>query len=541
MRLFPGFTLFLLLAGSFLLSGCGASETRVERGNREGILHVGNGAEPQNLDPQTITGIPESKIVSTLFEGLVELDPETLRPAPAAAARWEVSEDGRTYTFFLQPEGRWSNGEPVMAEDFVTSYRRKLSPRLASQYAYMLFPMVNAEAFHRGELSSFEEVGVRALDERTLEIRLAYPVPYFLSLLTHSSWFPIHPATIKRFGALDEPFTAWTRPGNLVGNGAFTLTSWRPDRDLKVSRNPHYWRAGEVSLAGIVFYPISNATSEERAFRTGQLHITETIPPELVPRYRADERGVFQSKPSFATYYFRLNVTRPPLDDARVRRALLLTIDRTTIVENLLRGGQQPAYGFTPPGDPNYQPGPFFAEDAEKARRLLAEAGFPNGEGFPSLTLLYNTSEQHRLIAEAVQDMWQQELGINISLLNQEWQVYLDTQNRLNYDISRSGWVGDYMDANTFLDLMLSDGGNNRTGWGDPAYDALIREASRTGDLTARAALFKEAEALLLESAPVLPVYFYRSLFLQDPSVHDYFSLPTGQRVYRRVRLVTED
>lgn len=537
MRLFSLFFLLASLLTGLLLSGCGTSETRVDRGNRDGILHVGNGAEPQNLDPQTITGIPESKIVSTLFEGLVELDPETLEPSPAAAARWEVDSEGLVYTFFLQPEGRWSNGEPVTAGDFVTSFQRKLSPRLASQYAYMLFPMVNAEAYHRGELASFSEVGVRAIDPSTLEIRLAYPVPYFLSLITHSSWFPIHPATITRFGELDEPFTAWTRPGNLVGNGAFQLTGWRPDRDLTVSRNPHYWRADEVHLNGIVFYPISNATSEERAFRTGQLHITETIPPDLVPRYRDDPRGVFQSKPSFATYYYRLNVTRPPLDDPRVRRALLLTIDRTAITTDLLRGGQLPAYGFVPPGDPHYRPSAFFSEDADQARDLLAEAGYPGGVGFPPLTLLYNTSEQHRLIAEAVQDMWQQELGISVSLLNQEWQVYLETQNRLNYDISRSGWVGDYMDANTFLDLMVSSGGNNRTGWGDPDYDELIREASRTIDLEARAAIFAQAEALLLESAPVLPVYFYRSLYLADPSVSDYFSLPTGQRVYRRVRL----
>ncbi|MCH8473885.1 MAG: peptide ABC transporter substrate-binding protein [Opitutales bacterium] len=532
---------FFGLTPLLLLAACGPSDTRVEEGNRTGILHVGNGAEPSNLDPQTITGLPEAKIVSTLFDGLVELHPETNEPVPAAAASWEISEDGLVYRFTLQPEGRWSNGDPVTAQDFVTSYRRKLSPRLGSRYAYMLYPLEGAEAFHRGETDDFTTVGVTALADDQLELRLHTPAAFLLDLLTHSSWFPVHADTLEAFGDLDEPNTRWTRAGNLVGNGPFRLVSWRPERFVQVEKNEHHWRSGEISLQGIYFYPISDPTTEEREFRTGRLHITNTIPPDRVAVYRDRNDPEFHSQPSFSTYYYRFNTTRPPLDNPKVRRALKLAIDREAITKEVVRGGQQPAYSYVPQGDfTDYRPGPFFQYDPDEARRLLAEAGFPEGEGFPTKEILYNTMETHRLVAEAIQDMWSEELGISVNLTNQEWQVYLETQNRLQYDISRSGWIGDYLDPNTFLDLMLTDGGNNRTGWANEEYDELITQANREMNTARRNELFAEAEALLLQEAPVAPIYFDRTNYLMSVSVQDYYTTPTGYRPYWRVNLVSE-
>jgi oligopeptide transport system substrate-binding protein len=529
---------FLLTAG-LVLSGCGQRETRVEHGIREQILHYGNGTEPQDLDPQVVTGVPEHRILSALFEGLVSAHPKTLEPEPGVAERWDISDDGRVYTFHLHENAKWSNGEPITARDFVRSYQRMLSPNLASAYDYMLFYVVNAEEFNKGQVTDFSQVGFKALDDRTLEITLKNPTVYFLGMLNHYSWFPVHIPTIEKFGQFDQRGTAWTRPGNLVSNGPFTLDQWQVNRILTVKKNPHYWDAGRVRLQEIHFYPIESADTEERAFRSGQLHVTNNgqLPLSKIPGYRENFPELLRLEPWLGTYFYRFNTTRKPLNDPRVRRALALAIDRESLVRNVILGDETPAYNLTPPNTAGYTARARLEGDLEEARQLLADAGFPNGENFPSIEILYNTHDNHRVIAEAVQQMWRQNLGINIRLTNQEWKVYLDSMYRLDYDIARAGWIADYVDPNSFLNMWLTGGGNNNTGFSNPEYDRLIAESERTGDPAERLEILQQAEAIFMEELPIIPVYFYTSKYLLHPSVKGWHANYLDNHPYKYVYL----
>lgn len=513
----------LLVAGLLTLWGCSSgSGTPVEQGIAEGILHIGNGDEPAGLDPHITTGIPEHNIQIALFEGLVTKHPETLQPAPAVAESWQISDDGLEYHFQLRSDARWSDGKLLTAHDFVKSWQRALMPALGNQYAYSLYVVENAEAYHKGELQDFSKVGVRALDDHTLKVRLHSPTPYFLLLLDHHSLYPVPIHTIAQHGDLDERSSAWTRPGNMVGNGPFALQSWQSNRILTVVKNPYYWDADTVGLNEIHFHPVPQATTEERMYRAGQLHITKTLPIERVESYRESDHPAFRSHPYFGTYYYRLNTLKPPLDDVRVRKALALSIDRQLLVDRVTRGGQAPAYRFTPPKIEGYEPTAALSYDVERAQELLAEAGYPNGAGFPRLELLFNTMEDHQKIAVALQQMWKQALNIDITLQNQDWRVFLSSMRSMDYQMARSGWIGDYYDPNTFLNLFVTDGGNNNTGWSNSEYDDLIRQASLTGDQDQRFSYFEKAEAILVEEVPVLPIYVYTRNYLVHPAVQGW-------------------
>lgn len=525
-----------------LLIACSGGEGNVERGNREKILYFGNGTEPQDLDPHIVTGVPEHNIIDALLEGLVSKDPQTLKPAPAVAADWTVSDDGTTYTFFLRPNARWSNGDPVTAEDFVWSWWRALQPALGNQYAYMLFVVKNAEAFHRGEIDSFDEVGVEALNSHTLKVTLNNPTPYFLQLLSHYSTFPVHRATIEKFGEPEERATQWTRVGNFVGNGPFVLDTWKLNKEIVVNRNPLYWDADQVALNAIVFKPIENVSTEERMFRAGQLHITQTVPIDKVAQYRSEKPDQIQIAPYLGTYYYRFNVTQPHLQDKRVRQALNLALDRNAIVTSVTKGGEKPAYTFTPPDTMGYTANSSLEFNPEKARQLLAEAGYPDGHGFPETELLFNTSEGHQKIAVAIQQMWHQNLNVDIRLNNQDWKVFLSSVSMGQYSIARAGWIGDYVDPNTFLDMWVTGGGNNQTGWSNSRYDELVlRLAPAAKSQEERYRLLKEAESILLEEAPIIPLYIYTSKSLIQPSVKGVYGNLLDYISYKKVRLVEQN
>jgi oligopeptide transport system substrate-binding protein len=515
---------FLLFAAAFLLFvNCLHKTTPVQKGIDEQILHIGNFVEPQDLDPQIITGVQEFRIILALFEGLTILDPMDLHPLPGAAERWTVSSEGRTFTFYLRKNGKWSSGDPMLASDFVFSFKRILSPGLGSEYSYMLYCIKNAEAFNKGHIKDFSQVGVKALDDTTLIISLAKPTPYFLSLIAHSSWYPVNPKTILKFGSIDERGTRWTRPENLVGNGPFMLDKWHLMTVIELKKNPFYWDHANVKLNRLRFYPIDNIQSEERAFRTGQLHITSFLPPQKIEWYKARNPGVLRLDPYLATYFYLINIHRPPFNDVRVRTALSMAIDRESIVKNILKGGQLPAYNFTPPNTGGYTCAPQLRFDTIEARRLLAEAGFSASKPFPPFSLLYNTAETHHTIAQAIQEMWKKYLGIKVTLKNQEWKVYLAATHSQDYDVARMGWSGDYNDPNSFLDMWITGGGNNRTGWSNPAYDTLISQASECLDQEKRFALFQKAENILLEQLPIIPIYFNTNDFLADPSVKGWY------------------
>ncbi len=508
---------FLLLG--LALAGCKKSETPVERGNRTQTLELGNLAEPSDLDPHVITSDSDFKIVFNLLEGLTTPDGQDLHPTPGAAQSWGISPDNLTYTFHLRPNARWSNGDPVTARDFLYSFRRILTPALGAEYSYMFYVVKNAEEYNLGKITDFSQVGFDAPDDLTLRVTLKSPTAYFLSLIGHSSWFPVHQKTIEKFGMISDRGTRWTRPENYVGNGPFILKQWRTNQLISLEKSPTYWDAASIKLHGVNYHPIESSNTEERAFRAGQLHATYTFPNDKVDAYRRDHPDELKIVPFLGVYFYRFNVRKPPLDDPRVRRALAMSIDREGIVKDILRAGQPPAYTLVPPGAGGYQPVAQLHADVPAAQKLLAEAGFPDGKGFPPQTIVFNTNESHRSVAEGIQAMWKKSLGIDIRLENQEAKVQESTMREGNYQIARYAWFGDYLDPNTFMTLMTSTGGNNQTGWANPEYDNLIALAARTPEAGTRLKIFQQAEGILVDEVPIMPIYFYTRVTLRRPNL----------------------
>jgi oligopeptide transport system substrate-binding protein len=529
--------LLAVLCPLLALSGCARRETIVQAGNREQILHVGNGAEPESVDPHVAIAYSDQRLLAALFEGLCATDEPSSQPVPGAAERWEVSADGLTWTFHLRAGLQWSNGEPLTADDFIQSWRRNLAPAFGSGYAYLLFPIKNAEAFNGGKLTDPAALGLAAPDPRTLVVTLERPTPYLPSLTAATPWYPINPRVVARFGALTDRTGVWTRPENFVGNGPFVLKEWTPGSRLVVARNPRYWDAAAVRLNGIVFYPIENPDVEERNFRAGQLHLTNNLPLSKIPAYRASDAAKLRSDLFLQVYFLRFNVTKPPFDNPKVRRALALAIDRDSISRNLLHGSRAPADHFVPPHTAGYDSRAHVAQDLAEARRLLAAAGYPGGEGLPVFELQVRNDEFQPKMIEAVQAMWQRELGVRISIALLEQKVMIQNQQTLNFTIGANGWVADFADPVTFLDIFVTGGGNSWTGWSNPEYDRLIAGAARTLDPAARYEIFQQAEAILLEQAPVIPLVFGARNFLIDPAVKGWEPAPIGIYQYKKVYL----
>ena len=470
-----------------------------------------NGAEPESLDPAVITGQPEGRIVYALFEGLLNLD-AAARIKPGVAERWDISPDKRTYTFHLRANAKWSNGEPVTAEDFVGSWRRTLAPETASEYAYQLYYLKNGKQFNDGTLKDFNQVGVHALDSHTLQVTLDNPTPFFLDLCAFETLMPVPLATIQKEG--DQ----WIKPGRMVNNGAYELADWRINDRISLRKNPFYWDKEHVALATIDILPTAKAITALNFYTSGLADLMMDkglVPPALLSDLK--KRPFYHSAPFLGSFFLRFNVKKKPLDDPRVRKAFSLVIDKQLLVDKITRGGEQPAASLVPPGTAGYLPPEGMARNPELARKLLAEAGFAGGKGFPLLTFLYSEGELNEALAVELQNMFRGELGINLGLLRQEWKVYLGSLSNLDYDICRSSWVGDYPDPNTFLDMFVTDGGNNRTGWSSKTYDESIAAAAREIDPERRFDIFRKAERLLVtDEAPICPLFFYVGIQFYD-------------------------
>jgi len=512
----------LALAFSLALFAAGSPSVAEESEDTE-ILRRGNGAELQSLDPHIVTGMPEVRVLRALYEGLVALSPDTLEPIPAAALSWEVLNKGTLYRFSLDPEARWSNGDPVRAGDFVESLQRMLSAKLGAPYASQLFVLRNAQAYFRGELTDFTKVGARAIDPLTLELELEAPTPYFLSLLVNPPWFPVHRESAERTGSWTSRNSEWAKPGALVTNGPYQLAEWRLNDFLRVTRNSHFPRADQFPLDEIVFFPIPNIYTEERAFLDGLLDVTAIVSPQRIRYYLEGEAaGTLQVEPDLGVYYLILNTTVPPLDDVRVRQALSLSLNRASISRDIRKRGEPSASHFTPVGIGGYKPPSVLREDSEEARQLLADAGYDEENPLPPLPFLFNTSETHRPIAEAIQAIWKNQLGLEIQLINKEWKSYLADRQRRDFTIARAGWLGDYLDPETFLGLWTSQSTNNFTGWSHPEYDRLMNEAARLPSGQERYGYLRKAEEILLRETPIIPVFFYNRAFLLSPSVQNW-------------------
>lgn len=476
-----------------------------------------NGTEPETFDPGLAVGQPDGRVARTIFEGLTVPDPQTLEPRPGQAYRWEMSADGLSYVFHLRPGLVWSNGSPLSARDFQWSWLRVLRPATAARYAGLLYAIENAEAYNKGTLADSNRVGVHAVDDSTLVVRLHAPTAYFLFLTQFYTYLPVPRWVVERYG------DRWTRPEHIVSNGPFLLDFWRQQNRFEFVKNPRYWNAGAVRLDRIVAYSVEELNTSTNLYKAGVFDWNPSgyIPSQFIPylrHYKDYRHGDYQG-----VYFYSINVTRKPFDNVWVRRALTYAVDREAIANDLLKGSREPWGNFTPTGYPGYDHPPGITYDPEKARECLRRAGYPDGSGFPRISILFNTSEDHRRIAEAIQAMWRDVLHIEVELSNQEWGSYLQATTALQYDVARRSWIGDYLDPNTFLGCLISGDGNNRTGWSNPRYDALLRQASVEVRPEKRMALLREAEALLLDESPIIPIYHYSTNELVKPYVRGLY------------------
>jgi oligopeptide transport system substrate-binding protein len=489
----------------FSLTGCDSHDSRAD-------LVVLNGAEPESIDPAEITGQLDGRIAYALFEGLLHYD-RFGHPQPGIAQSWDISPDRRIYTFHLRADAKWSNGDPVTADDFAASWKRALLPATASEYAYIFFPIRNAEAFNEGSVKDFSAVGVKALDNQTLQVELDNPTPYFLDLCCYVTYLPVHLRSIEKYG--DD----WIKPGKLVNDGPFLLKEWKLNYRMRLKKNPTFWDAKNVQLETLDILPIDNAITAYNfyASKVADLILDKGLtPPSLIPELKA--RQDFHAAPFLGDYFIRFNVTRKPFSDPRVRQAFAMVIDRERIIRKITQAGEHPAYSFTPPGTADdYQPPRMFGLNPNRARELLAQAGYPGGKGFPTVSYLYDNKKLNEDIAVEIQSMLRQELGVHVELAKQEWKVYLNSTNRLDYDFCRSSWIGDYNDPTSFLECFVTNSGNNRTGWSNQSYDELLTTAAKEAEPQARLNILARAEDILLnQGTPICPLYFYMGIQIYD-------------------------
>lgn len=527
----------IMLASAFMLTGCGggqpassegveATETaQVETTTASGeakIAKLISGPEPGSLHPALSQGTHESIILDHVFEGLMKRDADG-NIIPGTAESYEVSEDELTYTFKIRQDAKWSNGDPVTARDFEVAWKYALAPETASDYAYQLYYLVGAEDYNVG-IGSADEVGVKALDDTTLEVKLASPTAYFLELCAFYTYYPVNAAIQEEVGA------EWSHDGStFVCNGPFTVTAWNHDESVELAKNENYYNKDAVKLDGITFYISDDQNTMWQMYQNDEIDLDYEIPTDVVGQLKAQNDPELQIVPELATYFYRFNTTVKPFNNAKVRKALSMAIDRQLIVDEVTQSGEIPAYGVVCPqiadatGDFRENGGECFSENIDEAKKLLAEGLAEEGMDKLEFTILYNTSEQHKKVAEAIQQMWNENLGVNVTLENTEMKVKIDREHKLDYEVSRAGWSGDYADPNTFLDLFTSWSSQNDTGWKTEAYDELITKAGEELDPATRMGYLHEAEEMLMEEMPIMPIYYYTRAIETKPYLTGVF------------------
>ncbi|KYH35997.1 oligopeptide-binding protein OppA precursor [Clostridium tepidiprofundi DSM 19306] len=518
-----------------MLAGCGG--TSGDKAEKQ-IITYNLGAEPKTLDPGTNEAVDGATVVVNAFDGLTRLDAHD-NPVAAVAEKWDVSPDGKKYTFHLKKGILWSDGKEVTAKDFEYAWKRALDPKTASGYAYQLYYLKNGEAYNTGKVTDPNEVGVKAIDDYTLEVELDYPTAYFLSLTAFPTYMPL------RKDVVDANPDSWFRnPDTYICNGPFKMKEWKPKDQITFVKNDKYWNAKKIKLQEIHYKMIEQETSALAAFKTGQMDFIEGPPSQEIPTLL--KNGTAKIYPYLGTYFYCVNVSDKAaevnadvakvLKDKRVRKALALAINRKDIVEKITKGGQIPATSFVPPAIAENKEGKDFKDkdyyppegNVEEAKKLLSDAGYADGKGFPTITLLYNTNQGHQNIAMAVQDMWRKNLGINVELQNQEWKVFQVTRTNKDYEIARHGWIGDYVDPMTFLDMWTTTSGQNDAGWSNSKYDELIKKAKMDSKQANRMKYMHEAEDILIDEMPVIPIYYYTNVVCIKDYVKNVHKSPLG-------------
>ncbi|MCF6092955.1 peptide ABC transporter substrate-binding protein [Microaerobacter geothermalis] len=542
--------LAIVMIASIALVGCGKSEEANPPADNSGQQNAGTqteqpkqeepqelvlnaSTEPPSLNPNTATDSTSGEILRQVMEGLVRLDKDSkVVKGSGMAEDWTISEDGLTITFKIKDNVFWSNGDPVTAEDFEYAWKQVLNPETAADYAYQLFYLKNGEKYNAGEVSA-DEVGVKALDEKTLEVTLEAPVPYFISLTAFYSLYPV-PSKVAK----ENP--DWAADAETyVSNGPFKLTKWEHDSEVVVEKNDKYWNADNIKLNKITWMMVNDPNTEYQLFKSGDLDVAENPPSDLLKQLL--DSGEAKAPNILGTYMYMFNVEKEPFNNANIRKAFTLAIDRKLLIDNVTQGGQVPALGFVPPGsspdlgfDFREKAGNYYNDaDVEKAKEYLKKGMEELGiTQLPEITLMFNTSEGHQKIAQAIQEMWKKNLGVEVKLQNQEWKVYLETLKSGDFQIGRLGWLADYFDPMTFLDMWITDGGNNDTNWSNKEYDDLIAKAKSTDDQSVRGEAMLKAEKILMDEMPIAPIYFYTDAYMMQPWVKGAIRHPDGSNDY---------
>ncbi|SDC22066.1 oligopeptide transport system substrate-binding protein [Melghirimyces thermohalophilus] len=529
-------SLLTIVSMAFLAACGGGSEAGGGGMAEEQVLNVGRiKSEPPSLDPLKATDNQSGLVLRHVMEGLTRMG-EDGEPKPAMAEEWEVNEDATKVTFHIRENAKWTNGDPVTAEDFEYAWKRVLNPDNGADYAYQLFYLKNGEKFYNGDAKA-EDVGVKAVDDKTLEVELEQPTPYFVSLTSFYTLMPVNKSVAEK----NEDWAAEAK--TYVGNGPFTLDTWKHDQEIVLKKNEDYWNADKVKLAQINLPFIGDATTGYQQYQAGKVDEGDTtiIPADMTKKLLDEGEAKKTKEP--AIYFYMFNVEEEPFTNQKIRKAFAMAIDRTSIVENVTEGGQQPASGFVPWGIPDHDQDKewvdtrddYLAPKAkpEEAKKLLEEGMKEEGwDKLPSVTIDYNTDEGHKKIAEAIQQMWKKNLDVNVKLQNSEWKVYLEKTKSGDFQIGRLGWLPDYLDPMTFMDMWVTGGGNNDTNYSNEKYDELIKKAKSTADQKERMEAMHEAEDLLMEEMPIAPIYFYTKVYLSKDYVKGVKYLPDASIDY---------
>lgn len=508
-------------------------------------------SQPRSIDPALTTELISGAVIAHVFEGLTVLGPN-MEVEPGVAERWDVSEDGLTYDFYLRDDAYWSDGVPVTAHDFIYAWTRVLEPETASLYSFIMMAIEGAEAYNTWDPDKTDEpkpspdtLGFQAIDDHHIRIQLIRPVPYFLQLTAFMTYMPLRQDIIESAGRTWEH-----SPETIVGNGLYQVTEYERGYTIKMGINPYHRDADVPEIRHLIWYMIDDEQSEYTAYLINALDVTYGVPYPDLPEIRERLPEHLQSLPWIGIYYASFNhrPERPAFHDPRVRRAFALALDRMRIADEVTEGSRPGATTFVPPGIPDPAGGDFAANSGDlipnyqpdEARRLLAEAGYPNGEGFPDVAYLFNTDSDHARIAERMQAAWRRELNVNVRLENQEWQVYLDSRREGNYDMGRGGWLGDYVDPMTFLDIWMTYNSTNRSQYSNPEFDRLVEQAWVTQDREEYFRICHEAERVLLADSAMIPIYYYRNTFLQSPALEGLYMTPMGIPLFQRCHWNTD-
>ena len=515
----------LLMAAGLSLSAISLSSLAVTVPNGVKLDQVqelvrGNGTEVESLDPQKVSGVPEANIIRDLLEGLINQDDEG-NLVPGVATSW-TTEDNKVWIFNLRKDAKWSNGDPVTADDFVYTWRRLGDPNTGSPYASYLSmtAMKNATNIIEGK-KPIESLGVEALDKNTLQVTLDNPLSYFASMLVHTSMKPVHKATVEKYG------DKWTSVDTYVGNGAYKLEKWVVNERIVLNRNPNYWDNANTVINMVTYLPIENQVAEMNRYLAGEVDITNEVPSEHIKRLKKDYSDDLKITPYLCTYYYEFNMLKKPFDNLDVRKALSYAIDREVLTKLVIGKGDTSAYNFTHLATNGLEiDTPEFAKMTQKervaeAKKLMAKAGFDKNNPL-EFSVLYNTSENHKKIAVALASMWKQSLGVKVILENQEWKSYLDTKRQGNFEVSRAGWCGDYNEASTFLGIMRKDHSQNYSKYASDAFDKSLDNALNAKTNAERAGFYKTAEKLLAQDMPIIPMYHYVNARLVNPQIGGY-------------------